>query len=316
MKQVMDKGRLCFVGAVGNAARAAGAEATTDAAIVDRAAASGNASADAPSELEVVLEAWRAATDRLQTTHEVLRDEVRRLSDELEAKNRELARKDRLADLGQMASHVAHEVRNGLAPVTLYLGLLRRRTIGDPGSIDIMEKIDAGFTALEATVTDLLSFTSDRCPIWRNFSVRELIDEVCEALAPQLESQGIVSVVDVPSRLFVTADRDMLRRALVNLVFNAIDAMSSGGGLYITAIDTAGTLELEIADSGPGIEEHVENRIFEPFFTTKREGTGLGLAIVSRIAEAHGGSVGATNCPEGGAAFTICLPRRAMEAAA
>jgi signal transduction histidine kinase len=252
----------------------------------------------------------------LQKTHETLRDEVRRLSDELKTKNRELARKNRLADLGQMASHVAHEVRNGLAPITLYVGLLRRRVVGDHGSVEIMEKIDAGFTALEATVTDLLSFTSDRDPIWRNFGVREFAEEVCELLAPQLAAQGIVPTIDVPQHIFVTADRDMLRRAIVNLAFNAIDAMRNGGGLYITAVDGPQAIELEIADSGPGIDDHVCKRIFEPFFTTKSEGTGLGLPIVLRIAEAHGGSVEVANCPEGGAAFTIRLPHRSMEAAA
>ena len=79
-------------------------------------------------------------------------------------KNRELARKNRLADLGQMASHVAHEVRNNLVPVTLYLSLLRRRIAGDPGSLEVLDKIAAGFTALDAMVNDLLHFTSDRDP--------------------------------------------------------------------------------------------------------------------------------------------------------
>ena len=86
---------------------------------------------DASASLETVLGAWHAATLRLEQTHQALRGEVRRLTDELEAKNRELARKNRLADLGQMASHVAHEVRNNLVPVTLYLGLLRRHVAGD-----------------------------------------------------------------------------------------------------------------------------------------------------------------------------------------
>jgi signal transduction histidine kinase len=274
------------------------------------------AAAGQQTDLEIVLAAWHTATDRLQKTHELLRDEVHRLSDELEIKNRELARKNRLADLGKMASHVAHEVRNGLAPITLYMGLLRRRVVSDRGSVAIMEKIDAGFTALEATVTDLLSFTSDRDPIWRSFGLRELIDEVCESLAPQLMAQGIESTIDVSPTILLTADRDMLRRAIVNLVFNALDAMRDGGGLYITAVDHPQAVELEIADSGPGIDPQVCKRIFEPFFTTKSEGTGLGLPIVMRIAEAHGGSVEVKNCPEGGAAFTILLPRRSMEAAA
>jgi signal transduction histidine kinase len=268
------------------------------------------------SELERVLEAWNVATERLQKTHETLRDEVRRLTDELEVKNRELARKNRLADLGRMASHVAHEVRNGLAPVTLYLSLLRRRIALDPAGLRIMDNIEAGFTALEATVNDLLSFTADRDPVWRQFGVRELVDEVFASLAPQLHAQGIETDLDVPIEIRLWADRDMLRRAIVNLVLNALDVMPQGGQLVITAYQGPYGFELEIADSGPGIDEDVRTRIFEPFFTTKSDGTGLGLAIVYRVAEAHGGDILVLNCPEGGAAFTIRIPRRVMEAAA
>src|SRR3977135_2758538 len=103
-------------------------------------------------DMQTILSAWNDATDRLRRTHETLRDEVRRLSDELESKNRELARKNRLADLGQMASHVAHEVRNSLVPMKLYLSLLKRRIDDDRGSVDVLDKVTAGFTALEATV--------------------------------------------------------------------------------------------------------------------------------------------------------------------
>src|SRR5947209_2609083 len=100
-------------------------------------------------DLQTIFSAWNEATDRLQQTHEALRSEVRRLSDELEAKNRELARKNRLADLGQMASHVAHEVRNSLVPMKLYLSLLARRIDADHGSLDVLDKVMSGFTALE-----------------------------------------------------------------------------------------------------------------------------------------------------------------------
>src|SRR5260221_1989492 len=115
-------------------------------------------------DLQTILSAWNDATDRLRRTHETLRDEVRRLTDELEIKNRELARTNRLADLGQMASHVAHEVRNALVPVSLYLSLLRRRLGDDAGSLDVLAKVSAGFTAVDATVNDLLHFTAQRDP--------------------------------------------------------------------------------------------------------------------------------------------------------
>src|SRR5215218_8956895 len=106
---------------------------------------------DKDVDLEAVLNAWHTATLRLERTHETLFAEVARLNNELEIKNRELARKNRLADLGQMASHVAHEVRNSLVPMKLYLSLLRRRIDTDKGAIDLLNKVMAGFTGLEAT---------------------------------------------------------------------------------------------------------------------------------------------------------------------
>jgi signal transduction histidine kinase len=272
--------------------------------------------ADDPS-LAKILAAWNDATRRLEHTHETLQTEVARLTNELEAKNRELDRQNRLADLGRMASHVAHEVRNSLVPVNLYLSLLRRLLSDDAGSLDILAKVEAGFTALDATVNDLLNFTSHREPQWRSFIVQDLVEEIFDSLSPQLEAQGIDVSLDVPPNTVITADRDMLRRAILNLTLNAVDAMPQGGELVVTAYHAANRFELEIADSGPGLTDEELQRVFEPFYTTKSGGTGLGLSIVQRIAEAHGGRVTAVNCPQGGAAFTIELPqRRAMGAAA
>ena len=252
------------------------------------------------AELRTVLAAWNSATERLQYTHEALRAEVRRLTDELEVKNRELARKNRLADLGQMASHIAHEVRNNLVPVTLYLSLLRRRLSQDAGSLNVLDKVDAGFVALDATVNDLLGFTSDRDPQIKSFPVGKVVDDVLASLAPQLSAQGIQAITDVPLGMLVQADDGMLRRALLNLTLNALDAMPSGGELTLTVCRSRFGVEFEITDTGPGLTDTARHRAFEPFFTTKSTGTGLGLAIVYRIAEVHHGAILAANCPEGG----------------
>lgn len=267
----------------------------------------------APEHLDLreVLEAWNEATERLQRTHAALQHEVRRLSDELEAKNRELARQNRLADLGQMASHVAHEVRNSLVPMKLYLSLLRRRISPDAGSLDVLDKVLAGFTALETTVGDLLHFSGQRDPAWTMFDVRTLLDEICEALAPQLDAQHIAVRIDCPRSEWMHADREMLRRGLLNLVLNAVDAMPRGGELSLTACRTPAGLEIEVGDSGPGVSPRIADHLFEPFFTTKSSGTGLGLAIVERIAQAHGGRAIVANGPEGGAAFTLIIPQNA-----
>jgi signal transduction histidine kinase len=266
--------------------------------------------------LEAVLAAWHTATVRLEQTHATLSAEVRRLTDELEQKNRELLRKNRLADLGRMASHVAHEVRNSLVPISLYLSLLRRRLSADAGSCDVVDRITTGIQSLETTVSDLLQFTADREPGRQWIRPATVLQEVIHSLEPQLEAQHIEVEWDVPVVMTAFLDPDMLRRAVLNLVLNAVDVMPGGGRISLTAIAGRHGFELEVADTGPGLSDEVKRRIFEPFFTTKSGGTGLGLAIVQRIAQAHGGQVVAQNCPEGGAAFTLRFPSIAQRAAA
>ena len=268
------------------------------------------------ADLETVLAAWQEATVRLEQTHEALRGEVRRLTDELEVKNRELARKNRLAGLGQMASHIAHEVRNNLVPVTLYLGLLRRRISEDPGSLEVLDKIEAGFAALDVTVNDLLHFTSDRDPCLHAFPLSKLIEDVHATLDPQLSAQSIETVTEIDDDLCVTADRDMLRRAVLNLMLNAVDAMPDGGVLTVSASTHSRGIEVKVADTGEGMSEEDARRVFEPFYTTKQGGTGLGLAIVYRIAEVHGGRITGESRPDGGALFTLTIPPQAQKAAA
>lgn len=267
-------------------------------------------------ELSELLDAWQSATTRLEKTHALLREEVARLSSELEVKNRELARKNRLADLGEMASHVAHEVRNSLTPITLYLSLLRRSLSGDAKGLEVLGKTEAGFTALEATVNDLLAFSANRQPNSTSFPVEDLVKEVTDSLAPQLDAQAVEVEIDVPPNTLLWADREMIRRAVLNLVLNALDVMPQGGELVVTGCEGEDGFELEIADSGPGLDEDQQSRLFEPFFSTKETGTGLGLSVVAHAAEAHGGTVIGENCPQGGAAFTIRFPRPFAQKAA
>jgi signal transduction histidine kinase len=261
-----------------------------------------------PVDLDTVLAAWHTATLRLERTHETLCGEVARLTKELEIKNRELARKNRLADLGQMASHVAHEVRNNLVPVSLYVCLLRRRLSDDSDSLSILAKIEAGFTALDATVNDLLNFTAHRQPQWQTFLVGDLVNEVCGSLEPQLEAQMIDVDIDVPPNTLLTADRELIRRALLNLVLNAIDAMPKGGELAVKTRRLNTAVQLEIADTGAGLTEEERVRLFTPYYTTKQHGTGLGLAIVQSIVADHQGRIHVASTPGRGTTFHIELP--------
>jgi signal transduction histidine kinase len=180
----------------------------------------------------------------------------------------------------------------------------------DEESLGMVEKISAGFRAMDVMVNDLLHFTSDRDPQLTRFSLRQLVAEVEASLAPQIAAQGIRVDLKVPAQHALCADREMLRRAVLNLLLNALDVMPHGGRLTVSSGSSSRGTELRVADSGPGMPEDVLPRVFEPFFTTKNAGTGLGLAIVSRIADAHCGTVTAANGPRGGAVFTLQFPIR------
>jgi signal transduction histidine kinase len=266
--------------------------------------------------LETMLATWQSATVRLEKTHEALRDEVRRLTGELEAKDRRLAAGERVADAEAPLGRIAADVRNNLVPIMLNLSLLRRRVTDDPIALNILGKIEAGLATVDADVSDFLHFVSPCRPRPSTFSLAKLTDEVLASFATQLAAQKVNTAIDVPQNQSVRADRNMIRQALVNLVLNALDAMPEGGTLTVTSAPTKQGLELEVADTGPGLPENAIRRVFDPFFTTKSGGTGLGLAIVHRVVEAHGGYVTAMNCPEGGAAFTLFVPRSEMKAAA
>jgi signal transduction histidine kinase len=149
------------------------------------------------------------------------------------------------------------------------------------------------------------------------FTLRELVAEVCQPLEARFSAQAIQTVIDIPQNQTITAERELLRRAVRNLVLNAVEAMPNGGLLTATSAAGAQTVELEIADTGPALSDEERQQAFELLPTAQRGGAGWGLAVVYRIAELHGGSVSVTNCPDGGVAFTLGLPRAvAIEAAA
>ncbi len=218
------------------------------------------------------------------------------------------ARRDRLADLGQMASHFAHEIRNALVPVAMHLNRLRAVAEENPEAGQVLEKLEEGFAAVDAAANDLLFFSADRRVNRQIVSLRELVRETCESLTTRQQSAEVTVKLDISPLHTVMADRDLMKRAVQNLVRHALASMPDGGELVITSYDGSDAIELEIADSGPTLDSEVRRRIFEPFGASKDLESGLGLAVVRHIALDHGGSASAVTCPEGGTAFTLRFP--------
>jgi signal transduction histidine kinase len=266
-------------------------------------------------ELGAIIEAYNQVTEQLKSSHELLGREVNRLRVELEGKNRELRRRERLVALGELAAGVAHEIRNPLGGIRLFASLLARDLKEMPDSLRVVNKIIQGVGTLEAIVTGILDFARPPEPEPVRVRLDGVIREVIELAAERIERSGAeVTVGDDLAGVMLVTDGRLLQRALLNLLLNAIDAAGHGDrraqvNFTLDEVDDQYVL-LVVTDNGPGIPADLLDRIFNPFFTTKDTGTGLGLAIVHQIVESLGGSIRASNRSEGGAAFAMRLPRQ------
>jgi two-component system sensor histidine kinase FlrB len=213
-------------------------------------------------------------------------------------------RQERLTTIGEMTAQFAHQVRTPLASAMLYAAQLDTTTAKQQRAA---EKITARLNDLGRMVNDMLGFAAGARPAEEAFEVHGLLTEVQAAIEPQLNAQTEFQVIVEDSRLRVSANKDALKGALLNLVTNAIQACESNARIVLGARGDAEHVQLSVTDNGAGIAADVLPRLFEPFFTTRPQGTGLGLAVVQAVAAAHDGHVSVDSSAEG-TQFTIRLP--------
>jgi two-component system sensor histidine kinase HydH len=274
-------------------------------------------------DLKHLMRAVNETTERLQGTHVALQQDVTRLQGELAEANAQLRRSKALAALGEMAAGIAHEVRNPLASIGLYVQVLGEDLAGRPQQADLCTKIAHAVDRLDAIVRDVLSFARDNSLSTRRCSARQLLDEALESCRPALAAAE-VSVKGPGSdeaAVSIEVDTGLVVQALANVIRNAAEAMAEAGSprreLSLRAARKVRRapqggrrvhVVLAVDDTGPGISSDVLERMFNPFFTTRRTGTGLGLAIVHRIVDAHGGHVAVANRAGTGSTIELCLP--------
>ncbi|MHB8439218.1 MAG: ATP-binding protein [Acidimicrobiales bacterium] len=240
------------------------------------------------------------------SAHDVSR--LHRSMAQLAQAQHELARQERLAAVGQLASMIGHELRNPLTAVTNAHFLIRNR-VGD--ALD--DKVERHLRMAEretlravALAEDLMSFVRPRQLRPEELDAAVVVGEMLEALPPP---EQVVVVAELAPSPFVT-DRTCLYEMVANLVENAYQAMPDGGTIEVgLGVDGDGALRVTVRDHGTGIEPDVADRIFDPFVTSKEHGTGLGLAIVRRLADEMGGSVSLVNAPGAGAEAELVIPR-------
>jgi two-component system cell cycle sensor histidine kinase/response regulator CckA len=226
------------------------------------------------------------------------------------------ARSDKLRALGELAAGVAHNLNNSLTVIQGRAQLLLMRSNAEEGNKKSLEVITQAVSDCSQTLRRLLDFsrrdsTRHSVPV----DLSELITSSFEIARPKWQSEstsrtGPIAVrTDVPRPVPVMGDSAELREVVLNLIFNAVDAMASGGTIEAGTRIEGQTGRFWIADTGPGMGPAVIARIFEPFYTTKGErGTGLGLSASHGIIENHGGDINVTSEPGKGTRFEVILP--------
>jgi nitrogen fixation/metabolism regulation signal transduction histidine kinase len=227
----------------------------------------------------------------------------------------EVVRSNRLAAWAEMARIIAHEIKNPLTPIRLSVEHLREVWKRSGGATREFER------ALDECVTNVLAQTEELKRAASEFSdyarlpqpeigptdVSRIIRDTAAAFAG---APGVRWAVRSDPNVLAEADPRLLARVLSNVVGNAIDALSGGGGeIMLSAVRTDGRIIVTVEDTGPGVPERILPRLFDPYFSAKSGGTGLGLAIAKKIVEEHGGTISAENRPGGGFCVRFDLPQ-------
>ena len=221
---------------------------------------------------------------------------------------------DRITAMRTMSAGLAHEVRNPLHSATLQLELLERRLrkIGDdPSLLEPNQVAQKEIKRVKALLGDFLAFARPPELHAQEHDVVAIVHNVVELERVSAERRGAtLAVVAAPPQLCAKVDAAKIHQVTLNLVRNAIEAVSTGGHVTIELSGDEDGCHLCVEDDGPGIPDAVRPRIYEPFFSTKESGTGLGMSIVHSLVSLHGGTIAFDTGPRG-TRFDVMIPRRA-----
>ena len=272
---------------------------------------------------DVLLTAVARAAEKKRLTDEKrrLEEEIKSYAEELETRvaertaelvetHQRLVHQERIAALGRAAAQVAHEVKNPLAGLLLYsLHLQSKAEKFSESEASLVNKIADTINQLIRRVEQILGFARPLSLSPRPGDLNRIVNDVLELLRPQLTANKVeVRMSPDRNRATVMLDEASMNGALLNLILNAVEAMTKGGTLSITTEAIDETLRLEITDTGRGISEEEAKNIFEPFYTTKEQGLGLGMPYAKKIIEQHGGLISLRSQPGEGTTIYVTLP--------
>lgn len=217
----------------------------------------------------------------------------------------------RLAEIGEMAARVAHEVRNPLNAITGAAHYLSTEYADDEVIQKFTSLIKRQSMRVDQVASDILHASRPPRLDRTNVNVNAVLARAIGSLRDQMAGQGIkLETMNSPDLPQIQADELQIEQALYNILLNAVEAMPAGGGLRVTTApgEEGGWVKICVQDTGPGIPTESRERIFQSFFTTKAYGTGLGLSIVQGVLKNHGGDIRVEQPEDGGTRVVLCLP--------
>jgi signal transduction histidine kinase len=231
---------------------------------------------------------------------------INRMVAEIDKKTQELRKSERFSAIGELATMVAHDLRNPLQGIANAAFYLKRSPAAGPKEKEMIGLIEEDVKYSDKIISDLLDYSRTM-----RLEINETDPQalVMQSLSMIAVPPSIVLHNEVESKTPLKLDVDKIRRAIVNIVTNAIDAMPNGGSLLIRTVESESSLQFIFSDTGVGMSKEVMQRIFTPLYTTKAKGMGFGLSICKRIIEAHGGHIAVDSTPGRGTTFTITLPK-------
>jgi signal transduction histidine kinase len=222
---------------------------------------------------------------------------------------REMARAEHLATIGELAAGLAHEIRNPLAGIAGVIDVVSKELPTGSPSRAVLPEVLNEIKHIEMILNDLLAYAKPRSPIFREADLNETVEQAVLLARQQVRTRPI-TISFTPNReaFLVVHDPTQIQQVVLNLLLNAIQAITDQGGVEVSVQKRNGQAMITVKDTGSGISEEALGKIFKPFFTTRKEGTGLGLSLAKGIVETHGGQIQVKSAIAKGSEFLIWLP--------
>jgi signal transduction histidine kinase len=227
--------------------------------------------------------------------------EIERMKDRSE-------RDERLRAMGEMAARIAHEVKNPLGSMKLYLSMILKGSLGDKER-EFSNSVVFGLNTIDRIINNLLSYTRPKTVVLKEGRLSQTIKEILDFMSISIERRDIVVEFESSYDEKSFFDSDLVKLALMNFISNAIEAIESNGKLAVTVREEREFVVAVVSDTGSGMSEETRRNVFNPFFTTKDKGVGLGLFISHNIIKAHNGFIEVESVEGEGSSFVTYLPK-------